>query len=114
MEIHQKKSFTQVISKKKDIPKYSIKVNGTITKQVDNFSYLGSLRASNSTSDKEILRRIEIAKTAFKSMASILISKGINMQTRLRALKCYVWSTLLYGCETWRISKTMETTLVAT
>ena len=47
-------------------------------------------------------------------MGSILTSKGISMQARLRTLKCYVWSTLLYGCETWTISKAMEKRLVVT
>ena len=89
-------------------------MDGAIIKHVDNFIYLGSLIRSNGKSDKEILRRTGIAKTAFKSMASILTSEGINMQKRLRALKCYVWSTLLYGCETWIISKAMEKRLVAT
>ena len=88
-------------------------MNGAIIKQMDNFNYLGSLLTSNSKSDKKILRRIVIAKTAFKSMAGILTSKGINMQTRLITLKWYVLSTLLYGCETWTISKAMEKRLVA-
>ena len=79
LEINQKKSFTQAISKKKVVPKCSIKEEGAIIKQVDNFTYLGSLITSNGKSDKEILRRIRIAKAAFKSMASTLISKGINM-----------------------------------
>ncbi|XP_037787667.1 uncharacterized protein LOC119583268 [Penaeus monodon] len=37
----------------------------------------------------------------------------INMQTKIRSLKCYVWSTLC-GCETWTISKAMEKGLIAT
>jgi len=36
------------------------------------------------------------------------------MPTKLRLLKCYVWSTLLYGCEGWTISNTMRTRLEAT
>ena len=114
LEINQKKSVAQVISKKKEIPKCPIKVDGAIIKQVDTFVYLGSFITSNGKSDKEILRRIRIAKTAFQSMASILTSRGINKQTRLRTLKCYVWSTLLYGCETWTIRKAMEKRLVVT
>jgi len=31
----------------------------------------------------------------------------------MRLLKCYVWSTLLYGCESWTISKRMESQLEA-
>ena len=26
----------------------------------------------------------------------------------MRVLKCYVWATLLYGCETWTVKKKME------
>ena len=29
------------------------------------------------------------------------------MAVRLRVLNCYIWSTLLYGCETWTISVDM-------
>ena len=29
------------------------------------------------------------------------------MAVRLRVLKCYVWSTLLYGCEAWTLSSVM-------
>ena len=31
----------------------------------------------------------------------------------MRLLKCYLWSTLLYECESWIISKTMESQLEA-
>jgi len=36
------------------------------------------------------------------------------MRTKLRLLKCYVGSTLLYGCEGWTISNIMRTRLEAT
>ena len=32
----------------------------------------------------------------------------------MQLLKCYVWSTLLYGCESWTISKRMGSQLEAT
>ena len=36
------------------------------------------------------------------------------MKTRIRTLKYYVWSTLLYRCETWTFSKALEKRLVGT
>ena len=36
------------------------------------------------------------------------------MEVRLRLLKYYVWSILLYGCEAWTISKRMQEKLEAT
>ena len=35
------------------------------------------------------------------SMKKVFTSSDKDMAVRLRVLKCYVWSTLLYGCETW-------------
>jgi len=36
------------------------------------------------------------------------------MSTKLRLLKCYVRSTLLYGCESWTVSQRMKSKLEAT
>ena len=40
-------------------------------------------------------------------MRKVLTNKGLNIQLRLRLLICYVWSGLLYGCESWNISSIM-------
>ena len=29
----------------------------------------------------------------------------ISKTTKLRIVKCYIWSTLLYGCETWTLTQ---------
>ena len=55
--------------------------------------------------DKESKRRIGIARTAFESMAKILTSRNISIELRLRIAKGYIWSTLLYGAETWTLTK---------
>ena len=33
-----------------------------------------------------------------------VVENHIDMKTRKRIIKAYVWSTLLYGCETWTIT----------
>ena len=35
------------------------------------------------------------------------------MAVRITVLKCYVWSTLLYGCEAWTLSSAMMKKLEA-
>ena len=55
--------------------------------------------------DKEIRRRIGIARTAFDSMAKILTWRNISIELRSRIAKCYIWSTLLYGARTWTLTK---------
>ena len=48
-----------------------------------------------------------LVKFTFTSMNIILAARNISIAVRLRVLKCNIWSTLLYGCETWTISGDM-------
>ena len=65
--------------------------------------YLGYMATEDGKCDKEIKRRIGTARTAFESMAKILTSRNISIELRSCTAKCYIWSTLLYGAETWTL-----------
>ena len=47
-------------------------------------------------------------------MKTLLCNDRLNLTTRLRTLKAYVWATLLYGAETWTLNKTLKRKLEAT
>ena len=55
-----------------------------------------------------------MAKTNFGKMRGILTNMSLNTELRVRILKSYVWSTLLYGCESWTIKADMRRRLEAT
>ena len=82
-------------------------IDGTTIEQVQKMVYLGSITTEDGKSEVEIKRRIEIARDAFNNMTTVLSSRNISINTRMRLTKCYVWSTLLYGAETWTITKTL-------
>ena len=103
--LNKVKSYTMVFSKSSSIPTCQIKVHGKFLEQVNSFIYLGSVFTSDGRCEKEVKRPIGIAKTAFPSMKKVLCGRNISMAVRLRVLKCYVWSTLLYGSETWTLSQ---------
>ena len=88
-------------------------VNGEAVRQVSSFRYLGSLISEDGRCDAEIKSRIAMAKSNFGKMRRILTNLSLGMNIRLRLLKCYVWSTLLYGCEAWNISEVMRRRLEA-
>ena len=46
-------------------------------------------------------------------MERLLASRTVSIGTRAGVLKGYVWSTLLYLCKAWTISRTMEDRLAA-
>ena len=54
-----------------------------------------------------------MAKDTFKKMKHIMRNMNICTATKIRVMKAYVWSVLLYGCECWTISKEMEKKLEA-
>ena len=75
--------------------------------------YLGDMATEDLKCDKEIIRRIELARTAFESMSKILTSRNISIELRSRLTKCSIWSTLLYGAETWTLTKVTSDKLEA-
>ena len=91
-----------------------ITVHGNTLEQVNRFVYLGSLFTSDGRCEQNVQQRIAIAKSAFTSLEKVLKNRNINIQLRCRILKCYVWSTLLYGSEAWTLSSKMLNKLEAT
>ena len=107
------KSYTMVVSKSSSIPTCQIKVHGKPLEQVNSFVYLGSVFTTDGGYEKEVKKRTGIAKTAFTSMKKVLFGRNFSMPVRLRVLKCYIWSTMLYRCETWTLRKWMMKNLEA-
>ncbi|KAG1714940.1 Pre-mRNA-splicing factor CWC22 [Nymphon striatum] len=64
------------------------------------------------TVEKLVLFTLEVLRMK-NNMKNIFVSRKINMKLKLRMIKCYIWSVLLYGVETWTINKRMEKRLKA-
>ena len=41
-------------------------------------------------------------------MRDLLTARKLDFSIRLRLVNCYIWSTLLYGAETWTLTKSLE------
>ena len=104
MKMNAKKTKTMLVSKDVTLTKVSLKIDGDMIKQTDNYTYLRQTITSNGKCDDEILKRIQIARGAFNWMLKTITARHISMKTRKIIIKAYVWSTLLYGCEAWTIT----------
>ena len=102
-----------VISKKNRTPTCNIVMNGTVLKQVHKYNYLGSLLTSDGRCTNEIKRRMAHAKASFQNTKSILWNKRLSLGMRKRVLKCYIEPILLYGCESWSMTKQTLTSIEA-
>ena len=105
MKMNSKK--TKIVVCSRDNPRRTrIKLNDNeIIEQVEDFTYLGSIISSDGKCKKEIIKRICQAKVAFNKKRSLFTSKNIDLRIRKKLLKTYIWSIMLYGCETWIIAK---------
>lgn len=85
-----------------------IVVDGTRIERVPKFKYLGCWLTEDLDPDLEVQTRIEIARTTFMNMQKLLTNRSLNLTTRYRFVQCYIFSTLLYGVETWTMRKNIE------
>ena len=85
-----------------------VTVGGEPIREVGSFVYLGSVADKQGGTDRDVTARIGKARAAFVMFKNIWASGGISMRTKLRIFNSSVKSVLLYGCETWRTTKTMQ------
>ena len=113
MKINVKKTKVITVTRTNDITPYVIEIDGTPVEEVTSYTYLGQLLSSNGKNEDDIIRRISIARSTFNKMRSTLTNKSISFETRKRIMRCYIWSTLLYGAETWTLTSAMVKRLEA-
>ena len=76
--------------------------------QVRDFKYLGQIITDDGRCDKEVKRRIAIARSNFINMKDVLATRKLKWDTRMRLVRCYILSTLLYASETWVLNAETE------
>jgi hypothetical protein len=69
---------------------------------VESFKYLGSILTNDGRCTCEIKCRIAVAKAAFNKKRALFTST-LDLELRKKLLKCCIWSTALYGAETWAL-----------
>ena len=57
--------------------------------------------------DADIEARISKARNAFVSLGKVWKDRSITTRTKCRLFNSNVKSVLLYGCETWKLTKTL-------
>ena len=108
LKLNCEKTYVMVASKKAQAPVRSVTVNTVQIEQGNNFKYLGSWITSDERSDMNIRCRIGQAKQTFMDMKNVLCARNLGLRVRTRLWNSYIWSVLLYGCESWILSKNMQ------
>ena len=83
-----------------------ILVKGKEIERVDEFTYLGRVLTSDDDDTKAIDNQLKKARKKWNSIASILKREGANAKTMATFYRTIVQAVLLYGAESWCVSKT--------
>ena len=72
---------------------------------VRDFIFLGSKIIADGDCSHEIKRHLLLGRKVMTNPDSILKSRGITLQTKVRLVKAMVLPVVMYGCESWTIKK---------
>ena len=86
-------------------------VNGEELEDVDSFVYLGAKVSIAGGADDDITSRLCKARAVFGKLTGVWKSSILSRSTKIRIFKSNVIAVLLYGCESWRITKGDEAKL---
>nr|KAG5706336.1 hypothetical protein BaRGS_026118 [Batillaria attramentaria] len=105
LKINRKKTELMKINTTANTP---VTVGGEPIREEESFVYLGSVVDGQGGTDRDVTARIGKARAAMVMLKNVWASKVVSIRTKLRIFNSNVKSVLLYGCETWRTTKTMQ------
>ena len=89
----------------------AVVVDGQQVKDVDSFDYLGARITKHGGAEEDIKSRLCKVRGVFNKLVKIWRSGQLSKNTKIRIFKSNVIAVLLYGCETWRMTKRDEAKL---
>ncbi len=79
---------------------------------VDNFCYLGDAIRYEGGAEAAVRGRIACTWKSWRELASSLVNQNIPLGSRAQVYRACVRSVILYGAETWAMTKQCEALLI--
>ena len=92
----------------------SLSISGEPIEEVNEFVYLGQLVSLPRDHYTEIKRRVQASWNAYRKYKHFLTAPAIAMKLKRRLFNMVIVPTMLYGAETWALTKQAETRLATT
>ena len=85
-----------------------INLAGIRIETVESFKYLGTVMSQNAGMAEEVTARIGAANRCYYSLTDLFKRRSISRKTKLRIYNTVIRPLLIYGCETWSLTKALE------
>ncbi|XP_054289682.1 uncharacterized protein LOC129004977 [Macrosteles quadrilineatus] len=109
---HQKTKYMNVARTEGVARKENFKVDDLEFEHVDEFKYLGITITHDNKEEKEIQNRVIVASATYWSLVNMLKSKTLSKNTKIKIYHSIILPVLLYGSETWALTKEWEKKLI--
>ena len=86
-------------------PIISWQIDGEKVETVADFIFLGSKITADGNCSHEIKRRLLPGRNVMTNLESILKSRDITLPTKACLVKAMVFPVVMYGCESWTVTK---------
>ena len=88
---------------------WEVEIGEEVIDQVDEMKHLGVINSSDGRMKKEVEAKIWSATRVIEGMnKTVLKRKELSRSTKLKVVNATMIPTLLYGCETWCLSKHLQ------
>jgi hypothetical protein len=84
--------------------KRSIKIANRSFEDVENFRYLGKTLTDQNYMHEEIKSRLNSESACYHSVQSLLSSRLLSRNFKVKIYKTTILPVILYGCETWSLT----------
>ncbi|XP_056015927.1 uncharacterized protein LOC130053203 [Ostrea edulis] len=82
-----------------------VTIGNNVAEEVSEFVYLGSTITADGDSTSDVESTIAKARADFASLRNIWKSAAISIKTKIRIFKSNIIGVLLYGAESWKVTK---------
>ena len=82
-----------------------LQIDGQDIEVVEKFCYLGSMITKGGGAEEDVSCRIQKARQAFGSFKRVWASTKLSRRLKLQIFNSNIKSVLLYGCETWKVTR---------
>ena len=86
-------------------PITSWEIDGKTVETVSDFIFWGFKITTDGDCSHEIKRHLLLGRKVMTNLDSILKSRDITLPTKVCLVKAMVFPVVMYGCESWTVSK---------
>ena len=83
---------------------HRVRIDNSTFERVDEFKYLGTTLTNQNSMQEEIKSRLRSGNACYHSVQSLLSSRLLSKNLKIKICRTITFLVVLYGCETWSLT----------